>query len=158
MSSTDYFATDPESKTKLLLSGGGEFCLVYWQLDERLQKCLLLKKYIKRKHADCRVMAIVSFPIKSIKRPIHIIVIGISNATIEIFAYDELTRKSTLLSIISSHYGPILTVQHLCFPSTGKFKIFLPTCYHLFIQSFYQMLVLMGKITFSSLLPLMVAY
>jgi len=105
-----------DSSKALLFSGGGEFCLVAWHLSTTQRKCVLVKKYIKRKNADCRVMCVSAFALRRAENSefsLRIVLIGLSNASIEILGYHPVRREFTLLGTLDGHNGPLLSLQHI---------------------------------------------
>jgi hypothetical protein len=93
--------------------------LVFWQLDKQRNQAQIIKVYIKRKQADCRVMDVTGFPVlldgenQSSGFPLHILALGISSGSIEILGFNEQTRQTSLLSSVSLHFGPLLCVNHV---------------------------------------------
>ena len=105
-----------QDETSLLFSGGGEYCLVVWHLSIAQKQCVLAKKFVKRKQADCRVMSVSAIPLnrnEPVTSSLHLLILGMSNSYVEVIGYNPTTRDFTILANLSNHYGPLLCTKYI---------------------------------------------
>lgn len=122
-------SNENDNDHSILFSGGGEYCLVAWNLCTEQKQCAIAKKFIKRKQADNRVMCVSSFLIPntcndSSSSSLHIVFMGLSSAIIEIVGYNSIKREFTVLGSLSGHFGPILSVEHISIVSNENSSSF----------------------------------
>lgn len=70
--------------------------------------------------SGCRIMAVSSFPLLSnSSRLSHCLILGMSDSTMQLLAYEEETNAITVLTEAEHHVGPVLSLQYRAQRLTG---------------------------------------